>query len=124
MMFLSITTRQLMYWLFTTKIPSVTKRISHFMGFFGSESTLETQFAPAMLFALWRDEKRWPKAQKYIREMSIPCAHELALEESDHIITSPLLRIRMKTLTVEQLRKLLHPTQLVELVKGRRCCPR
>ncbi|KAK6988988.1 hypothetical protein R3P38DRAFT_2803932 [Favolaschia claudopus] len=42
------------------------------MGFFGTESTLESQFAPAMLFALWRNADRWPKAQRYIRQMSIP----------------------------------------------------
>jgi hypothetical protein len=67
-----------MHWLFTTEIRRVTKRVSHFMGFFATESTLETQFAPALIFNLWRDGSRWPKAQKYPREMTIPCAHELA----------------------------------------------
>jgi hypothetical protein len=44
-----------MHWLFTTEIPSVTKRMSHFMGFHTNESSLETQFAPALIFDLWRD---------------------------------------------------------------------
>ncbi|KAJ7866071.1 hypothetical protein B0H14DRAFT_3595315 [Mycena olivaceomarginata] len=117
MIFLSVSTRQLVHWLFTTEIPSVTKRISHFMGFHGSESTLETQFAPALIFNLWRDGKRWPKAQKYLREMTIPCAHELALQNSDRVISSPHLRIRLKTLTISQLRELLHPTKLIEIIK-------
>ncbi|KAJ6533784.1 hypothetical protein DFH09DRAFT_1369988 [Mycena vulgaris] len=71
-----------------------------------------------MVFSLWRDGKRWPKAQKYLREMSIPCAHELALQDSDRIISSPLLRIRLKTLTIRELRDLLHPTKLIEIFKG------
>ncbi|KAJ7478295.1 hypothetical protein FB451DRAFT_1172630 [Mycena latifolia] len=118
MIFLLISTRQFLHWLFTTEIPSVTKRISHFMGFFGTESSLEAQSAPAMLFSLWRDRKRWPKAQKYLREMTVPCTHELALQDSDRVISSPHLRIRLKTLTIWELRELLHPTKLVEFIKG------
>ncbi|KAJ7704166.1 hypothetical protein B0H16DRAFT_719592 [Mycena metata] len=117
MIFLSVSTRQLMHWLFTTEIPAVTKRISHFMGFFATESTLETQFAPALIFNLWRDGNRWPKAQKHIREMVIPCAHELALQDSDRVISSPHLRVRLKSLTIRDLRDLLHPTKLVEIIK-------
>ncbi|KAJ6626401.1 hypothetical protein B0H10DRAFT_2304127 [Mycena sp. CBHHK59/15] len=118
MIFLSISTRQLIYWLFTTEIPCVTKRISHFMGFFATESTPESQFAPAMLFGLWRDGKRWPKAQKHLREMAIPCAHELALQDSDRVISSPLLHIQLETLTIRELRDLLHPKEIIEIIKG------
>jgi hypothetical protein len=117
-MYLSITTRQLMYWLFTTEIPLVKKRASHFMGFYATHSTLEEQFAPAMMFGLWRDKQCWPKAQAHIRDMSIPCAHELALQDSDRVISSPLLRIRLSTLTIAELRSLLNPTRLVETIKG------
>lgn len=117
MIFLSVSTKQLMHWLFTTEIPSVTKRISHFMGFFATESTLEAQFAPALIFNLWRDGSRWPKAQNYLREMTIPCAHELALQDSDRVISSPHLRVQLKTLSIHKLRELLHPTKLVEIIK-------
>ncbi|KAJ7190204.1 hypothetical protein GGX14DRAFT_580009 [Mycena pura] len=117
MVFLSVSTKQLMHWLFTTEIPSVTKRISHFMGFFATESTLEAQFAPALIFNLWRDGSRWPKAQNYLREMTIPCAHELALQDSDRVICSPHLRVQLKTLSIHKLRELLHPTKLVEIIK-------
>jgi hypothetical protein len=75
MVFLSISTRQLLHWLFTTEIPTVTIRISHFMGFFTSESTVEARFGPAMVFSLWRNKTRYPAAQKHLREMTIPCAH-------------------------------------------------
>ncbi|KAJ7435714.1 hypothetical protein B0H11DRAFT_2295371 [Mycena galericulata] len=118
MVFLSISTRQLLHWLFTTDIPCVTRPISHFMGYFATQNSLESQFAPAMVFSLWRDAKRYPKAQKYLREMTIPCAHELALQDSDRIISSPLLRIRLKTLTIRELRDMLHPTRLIEIIQG------
>jgi hypothetical protein len=49
--------------------------------------------------------------------MTIPCAHELALQDSDRVISSPHLRIRLKTLTISQLRELLHPTKLIEIIK-------
>ncbi|KAJ7056827.1 hypothetical protein C8F01DRAFT_1087095 [Mycena amicta] len=117
MLFLSVSIRQLIHWLFTTEIPSVKKRISHFMGFFATESTLESQFAPALIFNLWRDGSRWPKAQQHLRKMTIPCAHELALEDSDRIISSPHLRVRLKTLTIHRLRELLHPSKLIEIVQ-------
>lgn len=88
------------------------------MGFFATETTPEAQFAPAMLFALWRNKTRWPKAQKRLRDMTIPCAHELALQDSDRLISSPLLRIRLKTLTIRELRELLHPAKLIDIIKG------
>lgn len=106
-----------MYWLFTTEIPCVTKRISHFMGFFETGSTPEAQFAPAMVFSLWRDPTRWKKAQKHLRNMTIPCAHELALTESDRVIHSPTLRIRLKNLTIKEIRNILHPQKLVEIIQ-------
>ncbi|KAJ7852900.1 hypothetical protein B0H14DRAFT_2580662 [Mycena olivaceomarginata] len=100
-----------MYWLFTTEIPTVTTRISHFMG---SETTPEARFGPAMVFSLWRNKTRYPKAQKYLREMTIPCAHE---QDSDRVISSPLLRIRLKSLTIRELRDMLHPTKLIEVIQ-------
>ncbi|KAF8133112.1 hypothetical protein K438DRAFT_2128783, partial [Mycena galopus ATCC 62051] len=113
---LSVSTCQFLIWIFTTEIPSVTRPISHFMGYFGTQNSLETQFAPALIFGLWRDAKRYPKAQQYIQEMTIP---ELALQDSDGIISSPLLRIRLKTLTIQQLRQMLHPEKLIEIFKER-----
>ncbi|KAK6984169.1 hypothetical protein R3P38DRAFT_3333012 [Favolaschia claudopus] len=117
MVFFSISIRQLLHWLFTTKVPRATRAVSHFMGFFSTQDSLEDQFGPAMVFALWRDAARYPRAQKYLREMTIPCAHELVLEDSDRIITSPILQIRLKTLTIQQLRDVLHPTKLVEIIQ-------
>ncbi|KAJ7063912.1 hypothetical protein C8F01DRAFT_1250181 [Mycena amicta] len=51
-----------------------------------------------LIFNLWRDGSRWRKPQPYLREMTILCAHELALQDSDHVISSPHLRVRLKTL--------------------------
>ncbi|KAJ7791458.1 hypothetical protein B0H14DRAFT_2624967 [Mycena olivaceomarginata] len=116
-MYLSISVRQLIYWIFTTNIPSVSRRVSFFMGFNESESTPEAQFGPAMLFGLWRDRIRWPRAQRHLRTMTIPCAHELALQDSNRLINNPELRIKMKTLTIHKLRTLLHPQKLIQVFK-------
>ncbi|KAJ7454208.1 hypothetical protein FB451DRAFT_1184959 [Mycena latifolia] len=82
------------------------------------QNTPETQFGPAMLFGLWRDRDRWPRAQKHIRTMTIPCAHELVLQDSNRLVNSPELRVKMKTLTIHKLRTLLHPQKLIEVFKG------
>jgi hypothetical protein len=116
-MYLSISVRQLIYWIFTTNIPSVSRRVSVFMGFNESESTPEAQFGPAMLFGLWRDRIRWPRAQRHLRTMTVPCAHELALQDSNRLINNPELRIKMKTLTIHNLRTLLHPQKLIQVFK-------
>ncbi|KAJ7722835.1 hypothetical protein B0H16DRAFT_1473181 [Mycena metata] len=116
-MYLSVSVRQLMHWIFTTDIPSVFRRVSIFMGFFESEITPEAQFGPAMLFGLWRTRGRWPRAQSHLREMTIPCAHELALQDSNRLINNPHLQIKMKTLTIHKLRALLHPQKLIEVFK-------
>ncbi|KAJ7799156.1 hypothetical protein B0H14DRAFT_3788541 [Mycena olivaceomarginata] len=71
-----------------------------------------------MVFSLWRNKTRYPAAQKHLREMTIPCAHELALQDSDRVISSPLLSIRLKTLTIRQLREMLHPQKLIEIMEG------
>ncbi|KAJ7851228.1 hypothetical protein B0H14DRAFT_2581467 [Mycena olivaceomarginata] len=116
-MYLSISVRQLIYWIFTTNISSVSRRVSVFMGFNESESTPEAQFGPAMLFGLWRDRIRWPRAQRHLRTMTVPCAHELALQDSNRLINNPELRIKMKTLTIHNLRTLLHPQKLIQVFK-------
>ncbi|KAJ7837890.1 hypothetical protein B0H14DRAFT_2588977 [Mycena olivaceomarginata] len=116
-MYLSVSVRQLIYWIFATNIPSVSRRVSFFMGFNESESTPETQFGPAMLFGLWRDRVHWPRAQRHLRTMTIPCVHELALQDSNRLINNPELRINMKTLTIHKLRMLLHPQKLIQVFK-------
>ncbi|KAJ7337029.1 hypothetical protein DFH08DRAFT_705992 [Mycena albidolilacea] len=117
MMYLSVSVRQLIHLMFTTDIPSVFRRTSIFMGLFESGKNLEAQFGPAMLFSLWRDRGRWPRAQKHLRTMTVPCAHELALQDSNRLINNPDLRIKMKTLTIHKLRTLLHPQKLIEVFK-------
>jgi hypothetical protein len=116
-MYLSVSVRQLIDWLFTTDIPCVFRRVATFMGFYESENTLEAQFGPAMLFGLWRDRGRWPRAQKRLRTMIIPCAHELALQDSNRLINNPDLRIKMSTLTIHKLRTLLQPQKLIQVFK-------
>jgi hypothetical protein len=117
-LYLGVAVRPLIQWMFNTNVLSVYRSVSVFMGHFESRNTVEEQFAPVMLFGLWRDKARWPRAQKDIQAMTIPCAHELVLLDSNSLITSPELQIKPKTLMIEQLRNLLHPQKLIELFKN------
>ncbi|KII82757.1 hypothetical protein PLICRDRAFT_181073 [Plicaturopsis crispa FD-325 SS-3] len=107
-LYLAVTVRQLLEFIFTTEITAVKSKASVFMS---RRKSLE-QFAPAVLFQLWHT--RWPKVRTYLHEMIIPCAHEIALEESDSIIRDPDLQINVKKLTVASIRELLRPEKILE----------
>ena len=75
----------------------------------------DQQFPPATVFNLWH--LRWPHKQHHLHNMIQPCTHEIALEESDQIIRDSSLQIRIKTLTIKEIRELLQPDALVEKFK-------
>lgn len=112
-LFLGVSIQQLLSWLFSTDIPVVVHRVGLFMGYNSTAETEDARFGPSMVFNLWRNP-RWPKAQAPIRQMIIPTAYELVLEESDRVIKDPSLQVRIKTLTIQGFRNLLRPEILVE----------
>lgn len=115
-LFLGVSVRQLVEFIFTTEIKAVKEKASYFMARRKPTGPGQEQFGPAVIFQLWHD--RWPKVKAYLHDMIIPCAHEIALEESNNIISDPDLQIQVKKLTVASIRDLLRPEKIAEKYKA------
>ena len=115
-MFLGVSVRQLMQFIFSSDIQDVKNRAARFMGHTPTATDPDQQFPPATVFNLWHS--RWPHVRHLLHKTIQPCAHEIALEESDRVIRDPTLQIRIKSLTVKAIRELLSPATLVKKFKG------
>lgn len=114
--FLSVTVQQTLLFIFSSDIPAVKARASRFMGYFSTTKNEDLRFPPSTLYQLWHS--RWPQARPHLHAMIEPCAHEIALEESNWIIKDPTFQIRISSLTVKGIRELLRPETLVEKFKN------
>ncbi|KAJ6614111.1 hypothetical protein B0H10DRAFT_1950906 [Mycena sp. CBHHK59/15] len=103
-MYLSVSLRQLIYWLFATDIPSVFRRVSIFMGFFETESSPEAQFGPAMLFGLWRQKQQMQMQQQQVwrtwRGMN-PCRMQMAMTMKIRLMILTLNRAKQTQIRYE-----------------------
>ena len=85
------------------------------MGHTPTAMDTDQQFPPATVFNLWH--LQWPHEWHHLHNMIQPCAHEIALEESDQIIRDSSLQIQIKTLTIKEIQELLQLDALVEKFK-------
>jgi len=79
--FLSVSVRQLLQFIFSSDIQEVKNKASRFLGHTPTAADRDQQFPPATVFNLWHS--RWPHVRHLLHGMIQPCAHEIALEESD-----------------------------------------
>ncbi|KAJ7506016.1 hypothetical protein B0H11DRAFT_1903935 [Mycena galericulata] len=103
LVFLGLSLREFLFFLFESAIPSVKQRAGIFMS-----SHQAHGFAPQHLFKLWHE--RFPKSVPHLHSTIIkPCMEELALEESDKVINDPRLKVRLKDCTLDYIRSMLDP---------------
>jgi hypothetical protein len=117
--FLSISIRHLLQFIFSSDIRDVKNKASRFLGYTPTATDDNQRFPPATIFGLWHS--RWPQARKLLHDMIEPCVHEIVLEESNRVIKDESLQIRIKSLTIKGIRELLQPDALVE--KFRKSAP-
>jgi hypothetical protein len=110
--FLGVSVQHLLNFIFSTDVKSVRDRASRYMGFTPSAMDDSSQFHPSALYQLWHEN--WPNSRKHLHQMIKPCANEIILQESDRIITDPALQVRIKDLTISDLRGLLAPDKLIK----------
>lgn len=115
LIFLGISFQKFLRFMFSSDISSVRTRASRFMGYTPSAKQEDNSFYPGTIFNLWHS--RWPDSRPHLHQMIEPCAHEIALEESDRIIQDSGLQIRMSKLTLKGIRNLLNPKALMEKIK-------
>ncbi|KAJ7463567.1 hypothetical protein FB451DRAFT_1562055 [Mycena latifolia] len=90
--FLNVSVRHLLVFIFTSEIKPV-KDLAH-------------------MFSVWLDRCKSPVQRGQIAQMITPVAKAVVLEESDRVIHDVSLQIRIKDLTISRIRELLDPSKL------------
>ncbi|KAL1686920.1 hypothetical protein GGG16DRAFT_105392 [Schizophyllum commune] len=102
--------------LFSSEHDRVKMRVGHFLG---APSGVPTEdnlaaYPPAVIFDLWRSRSS-RSSRPFVLAIVRRYALEIALKESDNIIQDRTLKIKIKDLTTEGIRRLLRP----EVLKSR-----
>ncbi|KAJ7780674.1 hypothetical protein DFH07DRAFT_765192 [Mycena maculata] len=105
LVFLGLSLREFLFFLFESAIPSVKQRAGIFMS-----SNQAHSFAPRHLFQLWHE--RFPKSIPHLHSTIKSCMEELALEESNKVINDPRLKVQLKSCTLDYIRSMLDPGPL------------
>ncbi|KAJ7493794.1 hypothetical protein FB451DRAFT_1077509 [Mycena latifolia] len=112
--FLGVSIRPLLVFIFESPIQAVSDRASRFLGYSPSADDPHMQFPPSHIFSIWTERCTSAAQHNQMREMITPLAHAIVLEESDNIIKDPLLQIRLKDLTIARMRELIQPGMLAD----------
>jgi hypothetical protein len=107
--FLGISIRALLAFIFETNIQAVKDRASRFLGYTPSHEDPHLRFPPSHIFSIWAERCSSTEQRAQLREMITPRAQAVVLEESDAIITDPSLQIRVKDLTIARMCELMQP---------------
>ncbi|KAJ7178013.1 hypothetical protein C8R46DRAFT_888180 [Mycena filopes] len=103
LLFLGLSIREFLVFIFESSIPVVKHRAGMFMGNHTSNG-----FAPGRIFRAWHD--RFPKSIPHLHSAIIkPCMEEIALQESDRVINDPRLKVRLIDCTLDYIRSALNP---------------
>ena len=109
--FLQVSLTRFLSFTFTCKIEAVRVRTAHFMGYTPTASSVDEQFAPRAILRTWYDE--FPKAQEHLNNIIKPWAYQIAQDESDQLIKASSLQVRIKNLTLKEIRDLLRPETIL-----------
>ncbi|KAJ6605655.1 hypothetical protein B0H10DRAFT_2229014 [Mycena sp. CBHHK59/15] len=103
LVFLGLSVRDFLVFLFESSIPKVKQRVGIFMG-----NSSITGFGPERIFKAWH--QRFPKSRPHLHSTIIkPCMEELALHKSDKVINDPRLKVRLSSCTLDYIRNALDP---------------
>lgn len=113
-MYLMVPLHSLLWFLFESPDPDIKMRASSFLKIQGHASPgSENEFAPKKLYRLWHD--RFPKCRKALHSsIVVPCAHEMALAESNRGISDPALKVKLSKLGMSSIRDILNPGELID----------
>jgi len=115
MIFLRLSLAKVLEFIFTSKICEVRSRTSRFMGYTLSALTEDFKFPPGMIFRAWLEN--FPESRKYMQDMIKPVVQDIVEAESNKIINDPAIKIKMKTLTLKDIRGLLDPKKIMDRYK-------
>ena len=103
---------------FSSTNTKIKNRASRFLGYHTNASDPNHIFYPSTIYNLWHE--RWPKSHQYLHARIIePCAREIAAAEGDSVIKEPTYQVKISTLTIAGMRRLLQPTALIESLRAK-----
>ncbi|KAJ7789131.1 hypothetical protein B0H14DRAFT_3574840 [Mycena olivaceomarginata] len=103
LVFLGTSIREFLLFLFESTVPAVRHRAGIFMG-----NHPHNGFGPTHIYRAWHD--RFPKSVLHLNSTLVkPCMDEIALQESDKVISDPRLKVRLKDCTLDHIRSVLNP---------------
>ncbi|KAJ6500254.1 hypothetical protein DFH09DRAFT_1289841 [Mycena vulgaris] len=111
-LFLGVSVRHLLVFIFTTQIKPVKDRAARFLGYTPTHTDPDARFPAAHIFSLWLERCKSSAQREQIVQMIKPVAEAIVLEDSDRVITDVFLQIRIKDLTISRIRELLDPSKL------------
>lgn len=109
--FLQVSIARFLSFIFTCKIDAVRIRITRFMGYTPTASTLDEQFAPRAILHSWYDE--FPKAHEHLNNIIKSWAYQIVQDESDQLIKASSLHVKIKNLTLKEIQDLLRPETIL-----------
>ncbi|KAJ7895935.1 hypothetical protein B0H14DRAFT_3125075 [Mycena olivaceomarginata] len=103
LVFLGTSIQEFLLFLFESTVPAVRHRAGIFMG-----NHPHNGFGPTHIYRAWHD--RFPKSVPHLHLTLVkPCMDEIALQESDKVISNPRLKVRLKDCTLDHIRSVLNP---------------
>lgn len=105
--FLHVSVAKFLSFMFTCKINDVRNRTTRFMGYTATAPTPEEQFAPRVVLQAWYND--FPKAREHLHDVIKPWAYDIVEHESDALIKSRELQVKIKSLTLKDIQDLLKP---------------
>ena len=117
-MYLSLSFGQLLLYIFSSTNTKIKNRASRFLGYHTNASDPNHIFYPSTIYNIWHE--RWPKSHQYLHARIIePCAREIAVAEGDSVIKEPTYQVKISTLTIACMRRLLRPAALIESLRAK-----
>jgi hypothetical protein len=83
--FLATPFYEVLYFMFSSRLPSVQSRATGFMKPFKESGTHTIIFGPTTIYNLWHARSKTTRERLHSQIVE-PCAHELALKESNQLI--------------------------------------
>lgn len=107
-LFLGVPLKDLLHFLFSSSIHKVRALSGQFIAF---HPDYAIPFGPSDVYNLWH-EKFARCRERLHTEIVEPCAHKIVLAESTKCLKDKSLKIRIKDLTMDTIRRLLNPMEL------------
>ncbi|KAJ7670670.1 hypothetical protein DFH06DRAFT_1369657 [Mycena polygramma] len=108
--FLEVSIRHLLSFIFTTDIKPIKDRAARFLGYTPTHTDPTGRFPAAHIFSPWVQRCSSPVQREQILSMITPVAKNAVLQDSNRVITDMSLQIRIKELTISGIRELLDPS--------------